>query len=391
MKVEQTRSKTWVLFVIFGVVFGVFMVYKALYPIYLKSQVPVLDAAWVVSKTGGEAAATTDPKFIVEGDDITLYAVARGGKKGSKDTYYFTEAPALVIDGEAVPADRIRPWQPSWGDIRVFWYKVEPEGSAFPEIASLEEIPYRHSFCTGWGSTWSHSVDVTPDYKPYHKDNVGTMRYKVKFVLYWGDNQVNPFRKADSPGLETVTGAGIGSAVHRVTVAGTDPDTGIYRAFFNLPYLKEPWPSPSAADHPAARFIAAGCRDFIIAARRLAGEEGLAFTPEGGLDRYGRRIFTDLQLYADRSYREKRAPGRKIPFGPGGVLPGDLLVLGDMAGVIVRDEGGMRVGADILSDDDIMITNYMDYPGESRIGDVFEDGFAVLRWRGAEGWENSDR
>jgi len=388
---EPPKSKGWLLFLVFGGIFGIFLLYQALRPVYLKSRVPELEEAWVVSRVDGESCATSDHKFVFEGTDIQLYAVLSGREKGKEGVYYYTNAGAVKINGEEIPPDRIKKWDNAWGAIRVLWFKLEPEKKAYPDISSLREITYKQSYCSGWGSTWEHSVDVTPDLIPYHKDNVGTMRFKVKCVLYWNDNQVNPFRKAESPGPETITDAGIGSEVHGVTIAGSHPDTGIYRAFFNLPYLKEPWPSAAAEEHPAERFIAAGCHDLLIAARRLSGDQGLAYTPDGRLDQYTVKLYTHLQLWADRSFREKARPGNKIPFGKRGVRPGDILAGGDAAGILLRDEGGMRVGAEFLSDDDLVITNYRDFSGESRIGDVFEDGFSIYRWKGTEGWESSDR
>ena len=384
MTYKAPKSKSWLYIIICLMIVALVYLYNVFLPVYQKTRVPVLEQAWVVSMVDGEAVAGTDPKFVTEGQDIMLYAVAAGKLKGEDERCYFTNAPALMIDGEKIPEEQVMQWDTAWGDIRVLWFKVEPRAKSYEDITSLQEITYKETFCSDWKSTWQHSVDVTPNQFPYHVDNVGVMRYKVKFALYWEDDAVTPYRKVDSPGIETITGAGIGDAVHRVAIAGSNPDTGVYRAFFNVPYLREPWEAPSIEHHPAERFIASGGHDLVIAAHRLAGDSALAYTPAGDLQKYAKLLYKNLLLYADRSYREKSRTGSRIPFGKNGVRPGDILMQGEAVGILLRDEGGMRVGAGVLSDDDRIITNYKNFPGESQVGDIFDDGFAVLRWTGSE-------
>jgi hypothetical protein len=123
---------------------------------------PRLLGALVAVQVGSEPWARVGPVEIVAGQDFSLYAVLLAESR-SGETLYYTEAPALEINGEKPEPDRVRRW-PGGDELRVLWFTVEGF-RPFIEPASLkelEEFHWQETFRPDWGFGWTVAGTVTP-------------------------------------------------------------------------------------------------------------------------------------------------------------------------------------------------------------------------------------
>jgi len=153
---------------------------------------PELVAARVAVQPAGAEAAVAGPVEIEAGSEFTLHAVLEARGRGDRPLYY-TEAPALEIDGRRVPAESLLRWdrpQP----VRIFWFTVE----GFAPYVKLEapdhldRFHFTEFFRPEWPSAWAIPGRLEPRFsESLARDTVelearsfGSQRFHVRIELF---------------------------------------------------------------------------------------------------------------------------------------------------------------------------------------------------------------
>jgi len=152
--------------------------------------VPQPEAALVAIQPAGAEAAVIGPVELPAGTPFTLRAVLEARTRGG-DTVYYTEAPALVRDGEPVPAEAVRRWDRRQ-QVKVLWFTVEGSQPVL-DLApgqSVERFRPLAFLRDDWPFAWS----VPGRLEPAHDDDIagpasrverpfGTQRFQVRIEV----------------------------------------------------------------------------------------------------------------------------------------------------------------------------------------------------------------
>lgn len=165
--------------------------------------------AWVAIEVAGEGVARVGPVEIAAGTPFTLHAVLEAQTRGG-ETLYYTEAPALVVHGEEVTPEALRPWDRR-EQIKVLWFTVE---GAVPYLKAeapggIQRFRFTEFLRLDWPRTWS----VPGRIDPANDDRVergagtvepefGTQRYQVRIELFEPGNDLVPAARFTSPGAD---------------------------------------------------------------------------------------------------------------------------------------------------------------------------------------------
>jgi hypothetical protein len=325
---------------------------------------------------GGVASDTS--KCIRREEDFRLYLVVTAVENG--ETLYFTEADSLNLWGRPIRRDEIMNWDEKiYGPINIEWYKVEYTEDNYRNGENpgwWADLKYVETPVPNWRNYWQIPVDVRPTIFKGAGDNLGTMRFKV-VVEYSG-------KRYSSPGAETKDRRGISDSVHRISIRKDDTYVGWLWAFFNLPYIRG---SASLRDqdppefHQAERFIGADCTDFVVAAWRRASGLDIPYSGSFAFQKGGeyrvkgsvKEIYENLKMEGDKVIK---SDGREVPFGPGGVRVGDLILYWGHIGVLSLDTPPLG----ILDPFDLIIHTCFGEPAEISIKEGFDEKFSVVRW-----------
>lgn len=324
---------------------------------------PELVAAWAGIEVEGSGRAVVGPVEIAAGTPFTLHAVLEA-RRGDGTPHYYTEAPALVVGGEEVAAERVERWA-SRRAVKVLWATVEGGRRVVevdPDSAAAEQIGFVEFLRTDWPFTWSLRGRLEPDAddalgtpasrveRPF-----GTQRYQVAIEIYadesaplpeeryasWGGSQL-PARADDFPTVVAALPgpAGPASSVFGLTQLVPPPEappevtrelvdlTRRHLAFATLPVVRRV-------------LDAAGADPDDLAWRYVDFDGGFAWGDEvhrGDLLRAGERI---VVLYADA------APGQADAAEPApgnGRLDRDDLCFDLVQGAGVRPLGEVFEG-----------------------------------------------
>ena len=152
---------------------------------------PHPEAAWVAIQPQGADAATLGPVALPAGTPFTLHAVLEAKSRGG-DTVYYTEAPALVRDGERVPAESVRRWERR-GQVKVLWFTIEgsqPVLDLAPGETAAERFKPLAFLRDDWPFAWSvpgHLESANDDSFASPASNVerpfGTQRFQVRLEI----------------------------------------------------------------------------------------------------------------------------------------------------------------------------------------------------------------
>lgn len=185
---------------------------------------PRLISALVAIQVENEALAEVGPVEIDAGQAFTIHAVlVAENRKG--ETIYYTEAPALLIDGVRVAPDRLQRW--AGREMRILWFTVEGF-RPFLEPSSLQDVEtfqWQESFRPDWGRGWVAVGSVSPS-----NDNLartsevgaelpfGTARYHVRIEEYRHSGDSTPIARYRSPGAAELVDnpASLGGVVSRL-------------------------------------------------------------------------------------------------------------------------------------------------------------------------------
>jgi len=340
-------------------------------------EIKILDVLIVSGPAKG--VATDKNKEIRADEDYLLYLLIIG--KIDRDTFYFTEAPFLSLNGMDIKESKIRSWDyKKFGEIELKWYKVENVKDNYmngPENPGWwAKLEYVETPVLEWEGKWSISPDVRPTILKGAGCNLGTMRFKVEVI--YGEMLYS------SPGIESVDKRGIKDNVHRISIREDDTYIGWLKAFFNLPYI---WGSASIRGqeppefHQSERFIGLDCSDYIVAAWRKKTGLNIPYLgsfafKEGGFYRKNYvKLVIERAIIKDSIFIDS-IKGGVISVGEEGIKPGDILLFNGHIAVFSKDTEPIG----ILDVGDLHIHACFGEPEEIPLKDGFGDSFSVLRW-----------
>lgn len=279
--------------------------------------------AWVAIEPAGAGAAEVGRVEIAAGTDFRLHAVVEArGRDGA--AVYYTEAPALAIDGRRVPAGAVRRWDRP-GEVKVLWFTVEGASPylAFDAGEDLDRFRFEPFFRPEWGFGWS----VPGVLEPAHDDRLapesrlprlpfGTQRYQVRVEIYARGRQTVPETRLASPIATASDEAVDGTAT---VVAALPGAAGPASAAFGLTQIELP---PDAGEAARQRLV------------RWTGEQ-IAF---GRVPLIGAVIQAAGRSAGALGWRQVPLDGG-VAWGQGGAAPGDLVRVGDRVVVLYSDQG----------------------------------------------------
>ncbi len=184
------------------------------YPRLEKELQPELVTAWVALEVEGTGIAEVAPHQLEapapgEPLPVRLHAVVEATTR-SGETVYYTEAPALRLHGEDIPAESLRSWDLA-GVVKVLWFSVEG-GAPFLRATStpdLEQFQFRENFRSRWPEAWSIPARLGPASSPNKRflygedqDAFGTQRYHVRVEVYAREKELVPEQRVKSWGAD---------------------------------------------------------------------------------------------------------------------------------------------------------------------------------------------
>lgn len=375
----------------------IFIVLIALYIFVLRitpEEVPQFIKAWVVTQVSGDPVASNEPKVVSKDRRVKLYAVIAGRKKDSEEITYFTNALQLRLDGKEISAKQIERWQKKWGNVKIIWSKIEPMMGSFTNATHPQntKVLFRDIYCDEWPSIWESKADVNlskPETPPGVKEpeksefeefqqGLGTMRYTIFAVLYWGENRVNPIRKAKSPGVEAADELGIKNEVTRLSIKEDNSLLGAMRALHNIPYVEYSEPQEKRI-YRIQNLIGFDSIGAVMAALILMGKKDLGNYDLESLQRLSNILHEDVYLSQEGFYYPAGKPNQKIRFASNGVKTGDFILSGSHIGAIVRDIGHEGLPNGWLDYADSVLHCYNAPLEEEYLSQAFLGNFAILR------------
>lgn len=312
-----------------GAVVSVVVLAFALWPSAKESLAPAPVAAHAAVLPAGAEVAVVGPVEIDAGGEFTLHAVLEARDRGG-ETVYYTEAPALEIDGERVPDGALRRWDRPRA-LKVFWFTVEgfTPYVEIEEAAHLDRFHFTEFFRPEWPSAWTVQGRLDPKFsEALAREEVtagdrafGTQRFQVRIEMFADEDALTAEERFVSLGADALP-----DAVDRFpTVYAALPGAaGPASLAFGLTQL-EPPPSPEPALTERLRELArqrlAFSRVPLVRQVIRAGGQSRA-----GLD------WTSVDLAAGPEWADDGG-------GAGAVGMGDLVRAGPRVVVLYRDRG----------------------------------------------------
>ncbi len=323
---------------------------------------PEPHSALVGVEIAGSGVAEVGRIRLDPGTPFKLHAVlAAQGRDG--ELYYYTQATALRINGEDVPAERLRVWDRA-GEIAVLWFTVEGYRPfmEIPDLTSLESFRFEESFRPEWGRGWVVTGSLSPGnnalargFEPGEEIPFGTMRYHVRIEKYFRKGDPAPVARYRSPGADAVdTSGGTDWTVERPTriVAALSGGLDRVSAVFGLPHLE---PTVDAAGE-----VRTELRRWYLSSRSFTRLLVL-----GGL-------LEDRGLHWRDLSWEPVEPALEPSLGAIG--PGDFLRSGERVVVFWKD-----AGVEGHLDYDDLCFDLAESAAVRRLGEIFTGG-GVLDW-----------
>jgi hypothetical protein len=280
-------------------------------------------AAWVAIARGEEPLAVSGPVAIAAGEPFTLYAVLEAETWGGERVYY-TEAPALRLGGEEIPASSLRRWT-GGEEVRILWFTVEA-APPYLEVArrdDLERLQFRESFRADWPQAWAVPGSVEPSRRRLAADHrgvgpveFGTQRFHVRVEFFGPTNRVVPRLRMRSWGAPQVEHE---SARFPAVTARLPGPLAVPSAVFGMPQVE---PVEGAAE------------SLVVAVAEL-WRQRLAFS----------RLLLLRELLEGAGTTWEELSWRAVDlldgpaWGAGGIAAGDVLRVGERFVVLVSDEG----------------------------------------------------
>lgn len=312
-----------------GVLASVILLAFALWPGAKERLAPRPVAAHVALLSAGAEAAVTGPIEIAAGTGFTLYAVLEARGRGG-DTVYYTEAPALEMAGERVPAESLLRWDRD-RVAKVFWFTVEgfTPYVKLEEAAQLDRFHFTEFFRPEWPAAWTVQGRLDPKFSDaLARESVvaddrsfGSQRFQVRIELFPDDKTLTAQERFLSPGAEALPDAVEGFPTVYAALPGP---AGPASLAFGLSQIEPP---PSPDPELAARLAALGRQRLAFSRVPLIGQ----VIREAGRSR-GDLDWTTADLTAGPPWSDADEAG-------GAVGTGDLVRAGARVVVLFRDRG----------------------------------------------------
>lgn len=291
-------------------------------------------AAFVAVEIGSNPAS--DGRFeLAAGTPFRLHAVLEA-ETLTGETVYYTEAGALRLAGETIPADRMRRW-PEGRVARVRWFTVEGFAPYLEAASSqdLERFRLNENFQPGWGEGWSVEGRIDPKNvqldaaSPLRPLAFGSQRYAVRIELFASAEALTPTARAASRG-----------AAAEFERPGTA--TGVVAT------LPAPFTALSRLYGLTQVELAGDASEVLESTRRRWIEGGLAFDRRNALRGHLEAAGTEAEALR---WREIELSGSGLTWGSE-LHPGDLLQAGGRIVVLFADAGtkGTLDSADLCLD-----------------------------------------
>lgn len=281
-------------------------------------------AAWVAIAVGDDPLAVSGPVELEAGEPFTLHAVLEADDWRGERVYY-TEAQALRLGDEEIPAAALRRWS-GGEEVRVLWFTVEGV-PPFLEVAgpeALERLQFQEAFRADWPHAWAVPGSVEPSRRRLVAGDVeyagefGSQRFHVRIEFFGFAGAVVPRLRIRSPGAAEIVAQSARFPSVTARLAG-------------------PLATPSAVFGTPQVELAAAADEAVAAAVGELWRQRLAFSRL--------RLLRQLLDGAGRSWEqlEWRAVDLEegTEWGQGGAAAGDLLRVGERFVILVADRGGV--------------------------------------------------
>lgn len=320
---SSRRIFWWVVGVVVTIIAGVLLL-----PELERELAPKPLRAWAAVEAEGSGVAVVGTVEMAAGTPFHLHAVIEAEGRGGARVFY-TEAPALILDGRPVPAEALRRWDRA-ATVKVLWFTVEGV-VPYLELApgeGLERFRFEAFFHPEWGLGWSVPGRLEPanDIRLTREDRqgrlpFGTQRFQARVEIYDREAEGFPGQRLLSPGPQALPADAGAVATALVTLPGAAAPAS---AVFGLTGIG----TPPDADRELLTELARLTREHL-AFHRLALLAEILQT--AGVSAAEDLDWQRIDLAAAR------------PWGDGGVAAGDLLRVGNRFVVLYRDQGAPGV------------------------------------------------
>jgi len=373
MELKKTINDNILMIILFLIIGGSSFYFLIIHPSVRVSDAPKLEKALIVVKSDSQKYATNDYLTLKTDDNPMLYAVVVARKKGEKELTWFTEADNLKIDGKIIDKNRIEKWDTfKWKEVRIMWFKIEPKilNKLVVKPFDSKNLIYKLDFQHNWPFEWSHKVDVNGFADTYPRQNLGTMRFRIRAEIK--TSSVEFIDKAISPGENDVDENNIISDnVFKVTLIPEKTMFGYLMSMVNLAYSRQ---IDYKKYNTIKNAIAVDSAGYFTNAAILNGLQDVELGNMNSLLKHFKPLYKDIHLDKEKGvYLDKF--GKR--FSIENLKKGYVFVKKDLIGVFAG-EGSMEIGKmNFLSADDRLLMS-RDLPlYYEKVGDYFTENFLI--------------
>jgi len=172
---------------------------------------PVPVQAWVAIEAEGSEVARVDWLKLDQGTPFKVHAVLEATDRDGSLLYY-TEASALEVRGELVPAESLRPWD-RYHPPKIRWFTIEGPVRE-RTVSSAEQVSrfeLQEVYRPDWPNAWVIPGDlevsrVVAEDRPFRQMEArfGTQRFHVRIEMYDDDKALLPTARYKSWGADSL-------------------------------------------------------------------------------------------------------------------------------------------------------------------------------------------
>lgn len=279
-------------------------------------------AARVAVEVAGEGVARSGPVELAAGTPFSLHAVLEAVSWSGAPIYY-TEAARLILDGQEVPPESLRPWTET-EDIRILWFTVEGY-SPFLQVSRPEDLDsfhFRELFRADWPRAWSIPGEIQNAAGRLQqqglgvKPRFGTQRFHVRIEIFGPESEISPRARFLSPRAEDLPD---GFAEFPTVVAALPGNLSIPSRTFGLTQIEaDPEILPTVAGRLAVWSSNLVAFSKLTVIRQMLDASRLS---------YDELLWQPVDLAAGP------------PWGAEGAAGGDLVRVGERLVILLEDRG----------------------------------------------------
>jgi hypothetical protein len=167
--------------------------------------------AWVAVEPEGSGIARVGWLKLEQGTPFKLHAVLEALDRNG-GTVYYTEARALEIGGQEVPAEALRPWD-RHRPPKILWFTVEGavRQRTVSDLEQLGRFALQEVYRPDWPHAWTipgslESSRVAAEERPFRtlEATIGTQRFHVRIEVYEDDKALLPKERYKSWGADSL-------------------------------------------------------------------------------------------------------------------------------------------------------------------------------------------